>query len=354
MTRHLTQIGKYISYSDTSKQFKAMFDGQGHKVELTLNRENSSYIGLFGYVGANSLVCNVGVGGSVSGGSFVGGVVGWNYGTVSNCYNTGEVSVSRSKVGGVVGENCSMVRNCYNTGNVSGGGLSSGGVSGTSYIGGLVGLNRETVNSGYNMGRVEGGNYVGGVAGLSNSTSELNNCYNVGIIKGLSSNVGDIVGLIDPGVTVINCYYLTGTATKGVGSGTDTTTSKTEAEMKEASFIEDLNSGLTKLMFAKDDWGLNGGLPVLLEVTYLKPVGKASIGGRANQNIVLRMNSGGITQVIHGILNIQAKPGYKLDGVLQSGKLMDLSKGGWSTTKDGATCSGQEPGRCTVLFKKDE
>ena len=82
--------------------------------------------------------------GSVSGSYSVGGVVGWNSGSVKNCYNTGSVTGvtgSSDYVGGVVGRNFGgTVENCYNTGSVSGSGNS---------VGGVVGLNSGSVTNCY-------------------------------------------------------------------------------------------------------------------------------------------------------------------------------------------------------------
>ena len=82
-------------------------------------------------------------GGSVSGDLYVGGLVGYNYqGTITSSFCTGEVTgigpVGRLVVGGLVGwnntESNSMraaIMNCYATGSVSG----------SRYVGGLVGNN---------------------------------------------------------------------------------------------------------------------------------------------------------------------------------------------------------------------
>ena len=83
---------------------------------------------------------NLTVSGSVSGNNYVGGVVGYNRGTVENCYNTGTVTGTGDYVGGVVGHNSSIgnVKNCYNTGKVIG-----------SSVGGVVGNNDGSVTGCY-------------------------------------------------------------------------------------------------------------------------------------------------------------------------------------------------------------
>ena len=122
-------------------RYTGTFNGAGHTIKgLYINDSSADYQGLFGYVsgyvGTRSTVQNLSVSGSVSGHLYVGGVVGYNRGSVENCYNTGEVSGPNSGtsnyVGGVVGDNSGSVTNCYNTGTVTGT---------DDYVGGVVGQN---------------------------------------------------------------------------------------------------------------------------------------------------------------------------------------------------------------------
>ena len=142
--------------------------------------------------------------GEVSGNSYVGGVVGYNISSVTNCYNTGTVTGTDDYVGGVVGDNSGSVKNCYNTGEVSGPN------SGTSnYVGGVVGDNSGSVTNCYNTGTVTGtDDYVGGVVG-GNDSGTVENCYNTGNVSVTGShisNVGGVVGYNDSSSTVTNCY----------------------------------------------------------------------------------------------------------------------------------------------------
>jgi hypothetical protein len=74
--------------------------------------------------------------GRVLGGTQVGGLVGSNYGDISNCYSSATVSAESSYVGGFVGEHhYGRVRNCYSTGPVTG----------DEPVGGLIGFNWDTV-----------------------------------------------------------------------------------------------------------------------------------------------------------------------------------------------------------------
>ena len=103
--------------------------------------------------------------GKVSGKTEVGGVCGYNDGTVNGCYNTVEVS-GEGNVGGVCGwNNKGTVQESYNIGEVSG----------KNFVGGVCGQNvRGTMKGCYNIGKVPDGNRVGGVCGGGSSTT---GCY---------------------------------------------------------------------------------------------------------------------------------------------------------------------------------
>ena len=135
-------------------EFTGVFDGNGHTISnFTYSSTGISNIGLFGYIfGPNSEIKNLGlidpnfdagtgdnvgslvgylnnatitdcnsVGGSVSGDFVVGGLVGQNYGTVSNSYATTSVSGTHNTIGGLVGKNnvTGTLSNSYAAGSVS-------------------------------------------------------------------------------------------------------------------------------------------------------------------------------------------------------------------------------------------
>ena len=189
-----TPIGnKALPYTGT-------FDGNGCTIKWLTIDSSDKYIGLFGYVGEGGCVQNVNLeGGSIKGNSYVGGVAGYNDGTVSNCYNTGDVS-GNDYVGGVTGwNNYGTVSNCYNTGKVKG----------SFDVGGVAGWNKDhgTVENCYNTGDVTGSGYVGGVVGYNTESSEVENCYNIGGVKGAAASCGGVVGHNTPSSKVKNCYF---------------------------------------------------------------------------------------------------------------------------------------------------
>ncbi|MCL2066312.1 MAG: hypothetical protein FWG99_02465 [Treponema sp.] len=180
-------------------------------------------------------------GDTVSGeGNTVGGIVAWNAGTVSGShFNGGSVTGTGNNIGGIVGMNNGSVTGSHFEGNsVEGsssyvGGIvgwngefgnldkchSTGSVTGKRYTGGVVGDNAGgTVKNSYTTGNVTGeGDYVGGVVGANESLQTyddtfigtVKNCYSTGNVTGYD-NVGGVVGLNNGNNTirsiVQNCY----------------------------------------------------------------------------------------------------------------------------------------------------
>ncbi|MCQ2064095.1 MAG: InlB B-repeat-containing protein [Fibrobacter sp.] len=201
LSDNASNFTQWTPIGTSEKPYTGTFDGNGHTIRgLYVNDGDAEYVGLFGYIDESAKVQNVGVVDSYFNGSLcVGGVVGVNNGTVSNVYNTGVVS-GGTFVGGVVGYNDDgTVSNVYNTGSVSGRGH---------HVGGVVGYSSySTVSNVYNTGSVNGtGGSVGGVVGYS-YYSTVSNVYNTGSVSG-KTYVGGVVGDNDGG-TVSNGFFNT-------------------------------------------------------------------------------------------------------------------------------------------------
>jgi hypothetical protein len=186
------------SYDDGA--FTGTYDGGGYKITNLKIDTTSDYQGLFGYIETGAVVKNVRLESCDITGQTdqfcIGGIVGFNGGTVENCYTTGSVK-GDDCVGGIVGVNGGgIVRNCYTTCNV---------VSTYNAVGGVAGDNWGTVENCYAKGSVKGRNYVGGIVG-SNSEGTVKKCYATGSVEG-NDRVGGIVGSIIEG-TVKNCVAL--------------------------------------------------------------------------------------------------------------------------------------------------
>ncbi len=116
---------------------------------------------------------------------YFGGLVGYHYyGVISNCYATGRVT-GETEVGGLVGETRGEILNSW----------SSSEVSGDAGIGGLVGdcNRRSKLSQCYATGHISGRRYIGGLAGTSAINSSIDNCFATGSVLG-GEYAGGLVG----------------------------------------------------------------------------------------------------------------------------------------------------------------
>ena len=207
-----------------SKPYTGTFDGDNKTISGLYINSDAEYVGLFGYIGTNGTVKNLALADSsinssgVS--SYVGGICGVNeWGSISNCSNSGDVSGSSSYVGGICGDSGGSITGCSNSGTVSGSGIyvggicgagnggwiedcsNSGDVSGSGVVGGICGLNNGgCIEDCSNSGDVGSGSNVGGICGLNQGS--ITSCSNSGDVSG--SNVGGICGVNDDG-RIENC-----------------------------------------------------------------------------------------------------------------------------------------------------
>ncbi len=92
----------------SSNSFSGTFDGDGKTISnLTVNLPNNYNVGLFGYVVEGTIQNVTLTNATVQGKNFVGGLVGFNNGTIENCTVSGTVTGTGDKaiVGGLVGFN---------------------------------------------------------------------------------------------------------------------------------------------------------------------------------------------------------------------------------------------------------
>lgn len=167
-------------------QYSGTFDGNNKTVSGLYFNGDSTCIGLFGSSESDGNIKNVGVVDSYfKGNDHVGGVCGNNAGTITNCYNAGNLTSieSHADIGGICGyNNGGTVTNCYNTGTVT----ATGSVA-----------------------------FVGGVCGCS--IEPISNCYNIGTVTAASSDA-DISGICGYYFGPIkNCYYLADTEDENGG-----------------------------------------------------------------------------------------------------------------------------------------
>ena len=178
--------------TDYDNSYKGTFDGGGHTITGLTFTTNDEYAGLFGWLNRAGTVKNVVMEGvqitsnQIYGGS-IGGVAGYSWGTI---------------------ENCSV----------------SGSVSGTVYVGGVVGAQIDgSITGCSSSATVKGMVDVGGVAGQTNSSATLTACYatgNVTLEIAPKKNIagGGLVGM-NAGSSLLACYATGNVTSTGSSTG---------------------------------------------------------------------------------------------------------------------------------------
>ena len=220
-----------FSYTSSNGDYKGLFQSvSGQNVQIkdlgliapNINAGTGRHVGsLAGNVNSGTITNCYAEGGSVAGKTWVGGLVGYNRGSLKDCSSTCSVS-GDYEVGGLVGNHTGAITNCYAGGEIFGrqnsGGL-AGGNSGTiknssaagivggggRTVGGLVGYNSGLLSSCSAGGDVFGDEHVGGLAG--SSSASIINCYATGGVFG-TDYVGGLVGRTDD--SIVNCYAIGG------------------------------------------------------------------------------------------------------------------------------------------------
>jgi hypothetical protein len=137
-------------------------------------------------------------------------------------------------------------------------------VKGTIYVGGMVGFNTGRITNCYSMGSVFGNDIVGGLVGQDGDWGldptwggKMLNCYSTSHVVG-QSNTGGLVGLNVWGMIIYNCFWdiqTSGWTTSDGGTG------KTTADMQIAStfldagwdFVDETDNG------TEDIWWIDEG-----------------------------------------------------------------------------------------------
>ncbi len=241
--------------TDENNSYNGIFDGNGNTITgLTVNQSEKYNAGLFGCLGSGGKVQNLTLENvNISGIYYVGSVVGTNFGTVSGCTASGNITGTETLVGGVVGWNKGTVTGC----------TASGNISGRRNTGGVVGENVGTVTACHATGDVTGTEEAaGGVAGW-NYYGTVTACYHVIGDVTCPKWAGSVVGY-NGGVGTVTACYWNDSPVPGIaydnGSGQATKVDGTDVTWQTA--VEAMNSALQS---AGSEWRyeLTGALPTL-------------------------------------------------------------------------------------------
>ena len=187
---------------NTGAGFTGVLEGLRHAVtKLTTTTAANNYVGLFGTVDATGKVRNLGVetdAAGITGTQFVGVVAGKNYGSIGQTYAKGLITGAGAGtvrgIGGLVGWNEGTVTETFSAVKVNAaGGTQAAGMSTDGGIGGLVGVNNAAgqIFASYATGQVDGGRDVGGLVGFQGGGS-IQSVYATGAVTG--TNSGGLIG----------------------------------------------------------------------------------------------------------------------------------------------------------------
>jgi filamentous hemagglutinin family protein len=241
----LDATGTIYTAAPIGATFSGTLTGLGHSItDLTISAPGANNIGLVSI--SSGTLRDIGlIGGSVSGFSSVGGLVGTNDGAITQAYATGSVSETGvgnnsyygASIGGLVGTNNGTITQAYATGGVTGFGLS---------VGGLVGANTGSgvITQAYATGAVlNEESWVGGLVGLN--AGMISQVYATGAVYGWYTDGDALVGI---GSAPADGYWNTqtsGTLDHGIGIGLTTA---------------QLQSGALPSGFDPTVWGAGAGL----------------------------------------------------------------------------------------------
>ena len=250
-----------------SNKYTGTFDGGGHTIKGLTVTTNDQFVGLFGSIGyagtvKNVMMEDVQITSNPSSG-FAGGVAGYSDGTIENCSVSGSVS-GTVYVGGVVGAQWEgSITGCS----------SSATVKGMVYVGGVVGQpngNTITLTACYATGNViieiapkkniAGGGLVGMNAG------SILACYATGNVTSTGSSTGQvhIGGLLGDTYTTVTAGYWKNNHEQGIGYNREST-GATKVDGTGVTWQKAVDAMNTALQTAGSKWRyeLNGTLPTL-------------------------------------------------------------------------------------------
>ena len=254
--------------TDYDNSYKGTFDGGGHTITGLTFTTNDEYAGLFGLLNRAGTVKNVVMEGvqitsnQIYGGS-IGGVVGYGRGTIENCSVSGSVS-GTVYVGGVVGVQIGgSITGCS----------SSATVKGTVDVGGVAGQTNSsaTLTACYATGNViiemdPKKNIAGGSLVGMNAGSSLLACYATGNVTSTGSSTGymHIGGFLGNNYTTVTAGYWKNNHEQGIGYNREST-GATKVDGSVVTWQKAVDAMNTALQNAGSEWRyeLNGALPTL-------------------------------------------------------------------------------------------
>lgn len=172
-----------------SCSFQGILTGDGDDVGGLIGQNQQRVENCFSIANVTSL--------DATGDDHYGVLIGLNQGAVLKSYANGTVTASGIEIGGLIGRNESSVSNCYSVVNVTG----------TNDIGGLIGYNTGQVTYCFALGSVRGNDDTGGLIGNHLTGATLDQCYAaVRVMNTADDEIGGLIAEREGSVT--NCFWV--------------------------------------------------------------------------------------------------------------------------------------------------
>ena len=252
-----------------SNKYTGTFDGGGHTIKGLTVTTNDQFVGLFGSIGNAGTVKNVVMEGvqitKNHSSGFAGGVAGYSDGTIENCSVSGSVS-GTVYVGGVVGAQWEgSITGCS----------SSATVKGMVHVGGVVGQTNggATLTACYATGNVTleidpKKNIAGGSLVGFNGGNGVRACYATGNVTSTGSSTGNvhIGGFFGDNYTSVTACYWKNNHEQGIGYNKEGIAPEvTKVDGSVVTWQKAVDAMNTALQNAGSEWRyeLKGALPTL-------------------------------------------------------------------------------------------
>ena len=254
-----TGFGTY-DYSDPTSGYAGVFDGNGKTISGL-----SGTGGLVNCLGSAGTIKNLTVIGNINAATNTGGIANTTSGTIEGCAFRGVITSNNGYgcTGGIAGrcQKGNIIKNCFsnallkNTYQYYNATLNLGGIAGYTYgsiencyfTGSVKAEVSKTTNKG-----------IGGIAGQFYADGTMTNVYVAASVEGPEAGTGAVIG-INKG-TLKNVYCMSGSGQKTIADnqGSGVVTEKTQADMKKGLFVYTLGEG-----YNQDTDFINGGYPIL-------------------------------------------------------------------------------------------
>ena len=280
-----TSFGAY-DYKNDNSGFAGTLDGHGYSI-IGLSGKG----GLLDCIAPNGKVKKLNVFGKIIGTFHLGGIANTSKGTIENCLFSGTITntYSGGSAAGIVGRAMSgnIIKNCVSHAEIAN---TSNGYNQILNLGGIAGYTYGAIENCYFTGSISsnpnkaGNKAIGGLVGELKSSAVLKNSYTIGAVTGPETGIGSVIGINNG--TVENTYVLANLSAKTIATNNAQTgvsiQEKTAEEMRSASFVYALGSAYNQ----DSDGSINNGFPVLKWQG-----GSAAVVPEAEQNALADMNA---------------------------------------------------------------